>query len=289
MAGVSYLPFALLAELTHRCPLHCVYCSNPVALTAAELDTTTWIDVIHQARELGVVQLQLSGGEPLLRDDVEQLVAAAVGLGLHTHVVTSGVGLDRDRAQALAAAGLHSLQLSLQADERLLSDRIAGRKAHHTKLAALEAVRHTDIALTLNVVIHALNIDRLDEIVALCRSFSPQRIELANVQYYGWALLNRSSLLPTREHLMRAERVFAQLRERLQPDVELVWVLPDYYERRPKPCMGGWARSSLTVAPDGTVLPCLASAAIPTLTFESVRERSLAAIWVQVPQRDTAA
>jgi PqqA peptide cyclase len=276
---VNGLPFALLAELTHRCPLHCVYCSNPIGLTRAELDTAEWIDVLNQSRDLGVVQLQLSGGEPLLREDLELLIAHAVELGMYTHLVTSAVGLDRERSDGLEAAGLQSVQVSFQADEPSLGDRIAGRKAHAGKLDALLALGETKFALGLNVVIHALNIDRLEAIVELCMSFSPQRIELANAQYYGWALLNRSALLPTRAQLARAQRTYDRLRAQLEPEVEVIWVLPDYYERFPKPCMGGWARHSLTVAPNGTVLPCLAAGAIETLSFESVRERSLAWIW----------
>ena len=276
---MTELPFALVAELTHRCPLHCVYCSNPVELTVTELDTPTWLQVVEQAAELGVVQLQLTGGEPLLRDDAEQLIARAVELGLYTHMVTSGIGLNRERVTTLAGAGLHSLQLSVQADEPTLADRIAGRKAHAAKLEALRELAGTNIVLGLNVVIHALNIDRLEQIVQFCAGFAPQRIELANAQYYGWALLNRARLLPTPEQLAPAEATYDALRARLAPELELSWVLPDYYERRPKPCMGGWARTSITVAPDGTALPCLAAGAITTLRFESVRDRPLAAIW----------
>jgi PqqA peptide cyclase len=272
-------PFALVAELTHRCPLHCVYCSNPAELAVTELDTATWLDVVEQATELGVVQLQLTGGEPLLRADAEQLITRAVELGLYTHMVTSGIGLHRQRVATLAGAGLHSLQLSVQADEPALADRIAGRKAHTAKLQALQELAGTNIVLGLNVVIHALNIDRLASIVEFCAGFSPQRIELANAQYYGWALLNRAALLPTREQLARAEATYDALRARLSPELELVWVLPDYYQRHPKPCMGGWARTSITVTPDGTALPCLAATAITTLRFESVRNRPLGAIW----------
>ena len=273
------LPLALVAELTHRCPLHCPYCSNPLALTRPELDTSRWLDVFRQAGELGIVQLQLSGGEPLLRDDLERLVAYASALGLYTHLVTSGVGLDASRLHALEQAGLRSIQISLQADEARLADRIAGRKAHAQKLAALAAVTESSLALTLNVVVHALNIGRLAEMVSLCERFEPHRIELANVQYYGWAMPNRAALMPSREQVAEAVRVYDRLRARLEPVTEVIWVLPDYHEQFPKPCMGGWGRTSLTVTPDGTVLPCLAAAQIVTLTFESVRDRPLAAIW----------
>ncbi len=274
-------PVALTAELTHRCPLHCPYCSNPLALTpaAAELATDDWIRVIDEARELGVLQLHLSGGEPLARDDLDAIVAHAAHADLYTQLVTSGIGLDHGRALRLASRGLNSVQLSLQAGERGLADRIAGRKAHAFKLAAAAAVRAAGLPLILNVVLHRLNIDELKRIIELCESLRPQRLELASAQYHGWAFSNRLALLPRRDQLVRAEAVYDRERQRLADKIELAWVLSDYHEGFPKPCMGGWGRLSLTIAPDGAALPCPAARSIEALRFASVRDGSLASIW----------
>src|SRR5947209_6811706 len=229
-------PLALTAELTHRCPLHCPYCSNPVELSADELTTEAWADAIEQASRLGVLQLHLTGGEPLVRDDLEALVDHAARLGLYTQLVTSGVGLDERRALRLAELGLNSVQLSFQAADPALADRIAGRKAHTGKLAAAGAVRAAGLPLIANVVLHRLNLDHVEAIVELCLTLDPQRIELANAQFHGWAFLNRLALLPDREQLDRAAVTYDNLRRRLSGTVELAWVLSDYAERRPKPC-----------------------------------------------------
>ncbi|HKX29976.1 MAG TPA: pyrroloquinoline quinone biosynthesis protein PqqE [Blastocatellia bacterium] len=279
------LPLALLAEVTHRCPLHCLYCSNPVQLQGPgeELATEEWRRVFQEARALGVVQLHLSGGEPLARPDLPDLLRAAADLGLYTNLITSGVGLDHPTAQNLADRGLSSVQLSLQAATPRLSDVIGGRKSYLQKQEAAQAIREAKLPMTMNVVLHRHNLDELEEIIEICVAWGAERLELANTQYYHWALLNREQLLPSREQLDRATAVYRGKKSELQGRVELIWVLADYYEPYPKPCMGGWGRIQLTVTPNGTVLPCSAAGSIKTLEFENVRIRSLDWIWHHSP------
>ena len=275
-------PWALLAELTHACPLHCGYCSNPLELTrrSRELSTEQWTEVMCQAGELGVVHTHLSGGEPLLRPDLEEIVTAAERAGIYTQLVTSGVGLDRARLSALAAAGLRSVQLSVQHADPRASDRIAGRRSFAEKERAAALVRDAGLPLGLNVVLHRENLDAIDAVIELGVSWGVDRIELANAQFYGWGLLNRAALLATRDQLTRARDAVERWRKRLTPDgPELVWVVPDYFDGVAKPCMGGWGAVSLTVAPDGTVLPCPAAASLPDLDPPNIRDRSLAWIW----------
>ncbi|SED02122.1 pyrroloquinoline quinone biosynthesis protein PqqE [Streptomyces sp. PAN_FS17] len=274
-------PWALLAELTHACPLHCGYCSNPLELTrrSSELSTEQWMDVLAQAGELGVVQMHLSGGEPLLRRDLAEIVAAAEAAGIYTQLVTSGVGLSESRLAALAAAGLKSVQLSVQHADPRASDRIAGRRSFAEKERAAGLVRAAGLPLGMNVVLHRENLDALDALVELGVSWGVDRIELANVQFYGWGLLNRAALLPTREQLAGAREAVQRWRGRLPDGPELVWVVPDYFDGVAKPCMGGWGAVSLTVAPDGTVLPCPAAAALPDLDPPNVRDHRLDWIW----------
>ncbi|MFF1324353.1 pyrroloquinoline quinone biosynthesis protein PqqE [Streptomyces sp. KS_5] len=274
-------PWALLAELTHACPLHCGYCSNPLELTrrSSELSTEQWTDVLAQAGELGVVQMHLSGGEPLLRRDLAEIVAAAEAAGIYTQLVTSGVGLSESRLAALAAAGLKSVQLSVQHADPRASDRIAGRRSFAEKERAAGLVRAAGLPLGMNVVLHRENLDALDALVELGVSWGVDRIELANVQFYGWGLLNRAALLPTREQLAGAREAVQRWRGRLPDGPELVWVVPDYFDGVAKPCMGGWGAVSLTVAPDGTVLPCPAAAALPDLDPPNVRDHRLDWIW----------
>ncbi|MFD5013130.1 pyrroloquinoline quinone biosynthesis protein PqqE [Streptomyces chartreusis] len=274
-------PWALLAELTHACPLHCGYCSNPLELKrrSSELSTEQWADVLRQAGELGVVQTHLSGGEPLLRRDLAEIVAAAEAAGIYTQLVTSGVGLSEPRLAALAAAGLKSVQLSVQHADPRASDRIAGRRSFAEKERAAELVRAAGLPLGMNVVLHRENLDALDALVELGVSWGVDRIELANVQFYGWGLLNRAALLPTREQLAGARDAVQRWRGRLPDGPELVWVVPDYFDGVAKPCMGGWGAVSLTVAPDGTVLPCPAAAALPDLDPPNVRDHRLDWIW----------
>jgi PqqA peptide cyclase len=274
-------PYALLAELTYRCPLHCPYCSNPMASAAGpELSVSEWQRVFAEAAELGVLQVGLSGGEPLVRRDLAEIVRSARDEKLYTNLITSGVGLDEPRARALRDAGLDSVQLSFQSDEADLADEIAGASAHGRKLEAAAAVRAAGISLSLNFVIHRRNIDRLPQIIALAETLGAGRIELANVQFYGWAFRNRAALLPTRDQVVRAREVAVAAKARLAGKMEIFYVLPDYYETRPKPCLNGWGQRYLTVNPIGEVLPCpTASSAIPDLRFENVRVRSLDWIW----------
>jgi PqqA peptide cyclase len=276
-------PLSLVAELTHRCPLHCVYCSNPLQLKTEELSTADWLRVLDQAHSLGVVQLHLSGGEPLLRHDLEEIIACGRELEFYTNLITSGVGLTLDRAQALATSGLDSVQLSVQAGEAGLSDRIGGRKAFAEKKRAAATIREAGLPLSMNVVLHRLNLDQIEEIIDLCVAWGSERLELANSQYHGWALVNRDKLLPTREQLSRAQAIYERKKPLLHGTMELIWVLPDYYESFPKPCMGGWGGVHLSVAPDGTVLPCQAAGSIRTLRFENVRKSDLGWIWRESP------
>jgi pyrroloquinoline quinone biosynthesis protein E len=273
-------PFGLLAELTYGCPLHCPYCSNPLNLGdyTNELTTAEWQRVLGEARELGVLQLHLSGGEPLLRRDLAGLVRRASDLGLYTNLITSALGLTARRAGQLRDAGLDHVQISVQADEPALSDRLAGAPSFARKLAAARLVKDLGWPLTLNVVLHRSNIDRIGRILGLAEELGADRIELANTQYYGWAWRNRDGLLPGRTQLDRAEAVVRAARERLRGRMEIIYVLPDYYGRYPKPCMGGWGRRQLTVVPNGDVLPCPTAHALP-LPRVSVREHSLAWIW----------
>jgi len=274
-------PYALLAELTYRCPLHCPYCSNPTrARSDGELTTDEWRRVLRETTELGVLQVGFSGGEPLVRLDLAELVHAAREAKLYTNLITSGVGLGESRAHELRAAGLDSVQLSFQADDVDLGDEIAGARAHQLKSAAASYIRAAGIPLSLNFVIHRRNIDRLPQIIGLAEALGAERVELANAQFYGWAFLNRAALLPTREQVDRARKIATAAKARLAGKIDVFYVLPDYYETRPKPCLNGWGQRYLTVNPIGDVLPCpTASSAIPDLHFENVRARSLDWIW----------
>jgi pyrroloquinoline quinone biosynthesis protein E len=287
-------PYALLAEITYRCPLHCPYCSNPSAASLCEappwpqgggysngeLTTEEWRRVIREAAALGVLQIGFSGGEPLARRDLVELVRAARDASLYTNLITSGIGFDDDRVRALRDAGLDSVQLSFQSDKANLADEVAGVHAHHRKLEVAAQIRAGRIPLSLNFVIHRRNIDRLPQMIELAEMLGAERVELANVQFYGWALLNRAALLPTREQVDRAREIAAAAKARLAGKIDIFYVLPDYYETRPKPCLNGWGQRYLTVNPIGDVLPCpTASSAIPDLHFENVRTRDLDWIW----------
>ncbi|MDL5156638.1 pyrroloquinoline quinone biosynthesis protein PqqE [Actinomycetospora termitidis] len=277
-------PLGLLAELTYRCPLACAYCSNPIELAAYrdELDTAEWQRVITEAAELGALQCHLSGGEPLLRRDLADLVRTAAEQGLYTNLVTSALGFTAKRAAELHDAGLDHVQVSLQADEPALSDRIAGLPSFARKIDAARRVRELGWPLTLNVVLHRQNIDRIPEILAAAEELEADRIELANTQYYGWAALNRAALLPSREQLAEAEVVVREAKERLRGRMEIIYVIPDYYATYPKPCMGGWGARQLVVVPTGDALPCLAAHGLP-LPSANVREHDLAWIWRDSP------
>ena len=276
---MKYRPYALLAELTYRCPLHCPYCSNPACYPTGELGTNEWRRVILEAAELGAIHIGFSGGEPLLRKDMAALVSTARAAGLYTNLITSGVGLSESLARELWKAGLDSVQLSFQADDAELADMIAGARVHHRKIAAVEIIHKNALALSLNVVLHRANIERLPQIIDFASSLGAQRLELANVQCYGWGFLNRNHLLPTRAQANAARDLALAAKQRLSGRMEIFYVLPDYYEERPKPCMQGWGRRYITVNPAGEVLPCPTASSIPGLQFETVRERSLAWIW----------
>jgi len=281
----AHRPYTLVAELTYRCPLRCVYCSNPLDYTRhdQELNTETWLRVLREAEELGVVQLNLTGGEPLIRSDLEALIAEARRLDLYTNLITSGVPLTLERLRGFRALGLDNVQLSIQDVEAHASDRIAGHRSFARKLEVARWVKSLGFPLTLNVVLHRHNLDRVPEVIALAESLAADRLELANTQYLGWALLNRPALLPTREQLDGARAVAAVARDRLRGTMEILFVTPDYYARFPKACMDGWGRRFLVISPDGLVMPCHVAHTLPGLTFDSVRGRALTEIWRDSP------
>jgi pyrroloquinoline quinone biosynthesis protein E len=277
-------PVSLLAELTHRCPLQCPYCSNPLALdkAGAELDTATWLRVLEEAAELGVLQVAFSGGEPTVRRDLEDLIARAARLGLYSNLITAGVLLDEARLNALIEAGLDHLQLSVQDAEGANADRIGGyRGGHGKKLRLAELVRAAGIPLTINAVVHRQNVDNLEAIIELAEACGAKRLEVAHVQYYGWALVNRAALMPTRAQTERSVAVIEAAKARLKGVLAFDYVVPDYYAQYPKACMGGWAKQNLNVTPSGKVLPCHAAETITTLAFDNVKERPLARIWYE--------
>jgi pyrroloquinoline quinone biosynthesis protein E len=279
-------PLGLLAELTHRCPLGCPYCSNPLALEARddELDTATWARVFGEAAALGVLQVHLSGGEPAARRDLVEIMASAGDAGLYTNLITSGVGLTNERLGALADAGLDHVQISIQDSAEASADHIAGYRGAYARKNALAAqVVRLGLLLTVNMVVHRANIDRIEDMVTLALDLGASRIEVAHVQYYGWALKNRATLMPTRAQVERATRVVENLRTRHEGRIVIDAVVPDYHARYPKPCLGGWGRRSLNINPSGRVLPCHAAEVIPGLEFWSVRDRSLAEIWQSSP------
>ena len=279
-------PLGLLAELTHRCPLGCPYCSNPLALDRRndELDAATWARVFREAAALGVLQVHLSGGEPAARRDLVEIMAAAHGAGLYTNLITSAVGLTTKTLGALADAGLDHVQISIQDSAEKSADHIAGYAGAFARKRALAAeVTALKIPLTVNAVIHRANIARVEELVALALEMGAARVEIAHVQYYGWALQNRAMLMPTREQVEDAVKVVESLRQRHHGRIVIDAVVPDYHARFPKPCVGGWGRRSLNVTPSGKVLPCHAAESIPGLEFWSVREHSVAEIWTSSP------
>ena len=274
-------PLALIAELTHRCPLHCVYCSNPVELPnrADELPTETWSRVFQEAAQLGVLQTDFTGGEPLARPDILDLIRAARAAGLYVNLITSGMPMDEARLEKLIEAGLDHLQLSFQAAHGDTAQEISNTKSHAQKLRILEWMKKVRVAVTLNFVIHRRNIDQIEEMLQIAESSSATRIEFANVQYYGWAFANRENLLPTREQLDRSLTVIRNAEERLRGKIRIESVVPDYYAKYPKPCMGGWGRKLMLITPNGDALPCHAAKIIPGLHFPNVMESSLREVW----------
>jgi pyrroloquinoline quinone biosynthesis protein E len=281
MTFSSSNPLALIAELTHRCPLHCVYCSNPLELTARaeELPTGAWSRVLEEAAALGVLQVDFTGGEPLSRPDILELIRAARAVGLYVNLITSGMPLDEARLAKLIEAGLDHLQLSFQGAREDTAAEISGTKAHAQKLRVLEWLKNVRVAVTLNFVIHGGNIDQLEEMLQIAESSSATRIEFANVQYYGWAFANRDNLLPTRAQLDRSLETIKAAAERLRGKIRIESVVPDYYAKYPKPCMGGWGRKLMLITPNGDALPCHAAKIIPGLRFANVKQTSLKEIW----------
>jgi PqqA peptide cyclase len=279
-------PLGILAELTHRCPLGCPYCSNPVALDGreGELDSATWARVFREAVGLGVLQVHLSGGEPGARRDLREIAASAHEAGLYTNLITSAVGITDKTLAALAADGLDHVQISIQDNEASSADHIAGYDGAFARKRALatEVVR-LGLPLTVNAVIHRANIDHVTDMVELALALGAGRVEIAHVQYYGWALKNRARLMPTRQQVERAAAEVEALRRRHHGRIVIDAVVPDYHARYPKPCVGGWGRRSLNVTPAGKVLPCHAAESIAGLEFWSVREHSLADIWIHSP------
>jgi len=281
-AALPEPPLAVLAELTHRCPLQCPYCSNPLELekVGEEMDTADWRRAIRQAAQIGCLQIHFSGGEPTVRQDLEVLVAEATQAGLYTNLITSGVSCDRARLDRLAAAGLEHVQISFQDSTAEIGDRIGGAAgAHAKKLVFARHVRDAGLALTANFVVHRQNLHHLDAMLELAVELGAGRVEIANVQYYGWALKNRAALMPTREQLAQMVETIETARIRLKGLLAIDFVTPDYYAKRPKACMGGWGRRFLNISPSGNVLPCHAAETITSLAFDNVRERSLQDIW----------
>jgi PqqA peptide cyclase len=276
-------PLWLLAELTYRCPLHCVFCSNPVDYIHHdnELSTSEWIRVLREARKLGAAQLGFSGGEPLTRDDLETLVHEARNLGYYTNLITSGVGLNEQRIAALREAGLDHIQLSFQDSTRELNDFLSHTRTFDLKTRVARLIKQRGYPIVLNVVLHRQNIDHVAEILEMAERLEVDYLELANTQYYGWAFLNREHLLPSREQIVRAEQVTQHFRECTSSRMRVYFVVPDYYENRPKPCMNGWGSVFLAIAADGTALPCHQARMLPGMVFPNVKEVSIRSIWYE--------
>ncbi|MCQ0093099.1 pyrroloquinoline quinone biosynthesis protein PqqE [Roseovarius sp. M141] len=280
------LPLSVLAEITHRCPLQCPYCSNPVEMDRAtsELSTEEWQRVLQELADLGVLQIHFSGGEPTARKDLLELVQCATDVGLYSNLITSGVLLSRDRLAALSDAGLCHVQVSFQASDETLANRIGGyRRGHAKKLEAAKWVRDIGLPLTVNAVVHRQNLHELPDLINMAVALDADRLEVANVQYYGWALKNRAALMPSEAQIEEATALVEAARERFAGILEIDYVVPDYYAQRPKKCMGGWGRQFFNISPAGKVLPCHAAESITGLVFDSVRDHSLAWIWEHSP------
>ena len=278
-------PLWLLAELTYKCPLQCPYCSNPADFAAYsdELDTDHWLRVFRQARAMGATQLGLSGGEPLVRRDLEVLITEARKLGYYTNLITSGVGMDEARVKAFKQAGLDHIQISFQASSEELNNSIAGTDAFQHKRAMAEAVKRHGYPMVLCFVLHRDNEDQIADMLELAIALKADYVELATTQYYGWAFINRDRLMPTRAQIEHGERVAHEYQQRMKGRMKIYYIAPDYYEDRPKACMNGWGSVFLTVTPDGTALPCHAARQLPGLTFPNVRDHSIEWIWHESP------
>lgn len=275
-------PLWLLAELTYKCPLQCPYCSNPVEIAKYqnELSTEDWFRVMRQAREMGATQLGFSGGEPLIRRDLEELIAEARRLGYYTNLITSGVGMDEDRVKAFKDAGLDHIQISFQASNEELNNYIAGTRSFSHKYEMARIVKKYEYPMVLNIVLHRKNIDQIEDILNMCDDLDGDYVELASTQYYGWSRINIDELLPTKEQLDHAWKVAQEYKEKLKDRMKVIYVIPDYYETRPKACMNGWGSVFLTIAPDGTALPCHAAHQLP-IEFPNVRDWSISDLWYE--------
>jgi pyrroloquinoline quinone biosynthesis protein E len=284
-ADVKSKPFWLLAELTYACPLQCPYCSNPLdyASRKDELSTEQWLDVLAQARAMGATQLGFSGGEPLVRRDLETLIGEARRLGYYSNLITSSIGMNESRISAFRDAGLDHIQISFQASDEELNNYLGGTKTFQHKLEMARLVKAYEYPMVLNIVLHRRNIDQMAQILDMCAALQADYVELANTQYYGWSLHNRDLLMPTREQLQRAEAVADEYRERYRGQMKVIFVTPDYYADRPKACMNGWGKIFLTIAPDGVALPCHSARQLPGLEFPNVRDAGIEWIWNDSP------
>ena len=278
-------PRWLVAELTYRCPLQCAFCSNPLDFSRykQELSTEDWLRVLQEARDIGVVQLGFSGGEPLVRQDLEVLVGEARQMGYYTNLITSTLGMNEERLEKLQKAGLDHIQVSFQAPEEALNDKIAGTTSFLHKKRMTKAIKAAGLPVVLNIVIHKDNIDKMRDILEMCIELNVDYVELASAQYYGYALKNRDLLLPTREQLQKAEAVAHEYQEKLKGVMKIFYVIPDYYEKRPKPCMNGWGSMFLTVDPEGLALPCHSAKLIPNIDFPNVKDQDIRSIWYDSP------
>lgn len=278
-------PLWLLAELTYRCPLQCAYCSNPLdyAQHKGELSTEEWLRVLSEGRKLGAVQLGFSGGEPLVRQDLEILIKEARSMGYYTNLITSTIGMDIDRVAALKKAGLDHIQISFQASSAELNDLIAGTESFEHKKTIAQEVKKQGFGMVLNFVIHKGNIDYIEQMLQLAISLEADYVELASSQYYGFALLNREHLLPSKEQVEQAEAIAHRYQAEQKGKMKIYYIIPDYYEKRPKPCMNGWGKVFLTIAPDGTALPCHSARLLPGIEFPNVKEHDLKHIWYESP------
>ncbi len=279
-------PFWLLAEVTYRCPLHCAFCYNPtdyVELGKNELTTAEWVDALHQARKMGALQLGISGGEPLLRDDIEEIVAEAGSLGYYSNLITSGVGLTEKRIAEFKRGGLDHIQLSMHDITKEINNFITDTNTFELKKKVAGLIKEYDYPMVLNVVIHRYNIEHIGEILEMAEQIGANYVELANTQYYGWSLLNRAQLMPTREQLDKAEAITNRFRAKVGNKMKVFFVVPDYYADRPKKCMNGWGEVFMIVTADGTVLPCHSARSLPGLEFPNVRENGLEWAWNESP------
>ena len=283
-AACSRAPIGLLAELTHRCPLQCPYCSNPLELDRVnqELTTAEWQDIMRQAADLGILQIHLSGGEPTVRKDLEDIVEVAAKAGLYTNLITAGVTLTRDRLKKLKDLGLDHVQLSIQDVNEANAEKISAYKNGLAKKRELgKWVREFDMPLTINAPIHRHNIENLPAIIDFAVEMGAGRLEVAHIQYYAWALKNRAALMPTRAQVYKTSEIVEEAKVRLKGILLFDFVVPDYYAKTPKPCMGGWGRGIINITPSGKVLPCHAAESLPHLTFDNIKDTPLADIWMR--------